>query len=253
MMKTDNEAAFKEIGHLLEEIAPPGDKSRTTELLEFYLSLTQTLKEQVGAIDDGVSNLQVLTDSIEELKSNLAEIRKTIAEVEKQTEDIVQQQSELEAENAALEDKLEVKNAALEDKNSEWQAKNAEQEEKKAAFEKRRRDLEEAERLLTELETEMPQIEKAIEKIKRENPDFALRVNDSSQKFHETVEQFLQSKRKGYKIIEQIKELLRLSPDEDLEPLHLSTAIDLIDEIAKDLDEFDQNLGALTEQLDATS
>ena len=92
----------------------------------------------------------------------------------------------------------------------------------------------------------MPQIEKAIEKIKRENPDFALRVNDSSQKFHETVEQFLQSKRKGYKIIEQIKELLRLSPDEDLEPLHLSTAIDLIDEIAKDLDEFDQNLGVLT-------
>ena len=252
MVKTDHEAAFTEVARLIEEIKPPGDESRTSELLEFYLSLTQTVKEKIGAIDDGVSGLQVLTDSIQRLQSNLAEIGKTIAQVGEQIEDVVQQRSELEAENTRLEGELKVENTAFEAKDAEWKAKDAERKEKRAAFEKRFRDVEEAERLIAELETEMPKIAKGIEEIKNENPDFALRVNDTGQKFHETVEQFLQSKRKGYKIIGQIKELLRLSPGKDLEPLNLSTAIGLIDKIAKDLGDLDRRLGALTRKLDAT-
>lgn len=106
--------------------------------------------------------------------------------------------------------------------------------------------------MLAKLETEIPHIEKAIENIKKENPDFALRVNDTGHEFHEMVEQFLQSERNGYKIIGQIEELLRLYRDEDLEPLSLSTAIDLIDEIAKDLGDLDRSLGELTTQLDST-
>ena len=249
MMKIDQEAAFKEIGRLIEEVMPPGDESRTTELLEFYLGLTQTVKEKIGAIDDGVSSLQVLTDSIERLQNNLAEIGKTIAEVDEQIEDVVQRQLELGAENTRLEEELKVKNTAFEDKDAEWQAKDAELEKKKAAFEKYFRDVEEAERLIAELETDIPQIEKAIEDEKKENPDFALRVNETGQEFHETVERFLQSERNGYKIVEQIGELLHLCRDAD--PDDLNAAIDLIDEIAKDLGALDRSLGALARQLDS--
>ncbi len=241
MMKTDHEAVCKEIERLIEKV---NEESWTEERLEFCLSLIQTVKEKIGAIDPGVSGLQVLTDSIERLQSNLAETEKTIAEVEEQTEDVAQRQLELKAQNTRLERELEVKNTSFEAKDAELK----ELKEKRATFEKRFRGVEEAVHLIAELETEIPQIETAIENIKKENPDFALRVNDAGQEFPETVERFLN----GYKIIGQIEELFRLYRDDDLEPLNLNTAIDQIDKIAKDLGDLDRSLGALTKQLDST-
>ena len=233
-----NGTAFKEIARLLNAVKSPNDRIQTLELLEFYLILTQTLDERVRAIDDGGTNSPILADSIRKTNKDLTEIQKRIAKVAKQTEDVAQQQSELEAKRKELKDE-------------------------KAALETHCSNLEEAEHLLAELKTEISRIEEAIQQINKENPDFTLRVSDTDQKFHETVEQFLQSERNRFGIMQRIEEILRLHHDDNdqiLEALkqcedsgNLNTAIDLIDEIAKNLGDLDRCLGALTRQLDPTN
>ena len=233
-----NSAVFRDIECLLGGVKSPGDQFQTLELLDFYLRLTQALDERLHAIDDGGTNSQILANSIQNTNQDLAEIQERIAEVAKQTEDMAQQQSELEAKRKELKDE-------------------------KAVLETRCRDLEEAEHLLAKLNEEIPDIEEAIQQIEKKNPDFALRVSDTGQKFHETVEQFLQSAKNGYKIIGQIGALLRLHHDDNAqilealkegsEQLNLNTAIDLIGEIAKNLGNLDRCLKELTEQLDSTS
>ena len=232
-----NGAVFGEIERLINEIELPGDQTQTLELLDFYLRLTQILDERLCAIDDGGANSQILSNSIQNTNNDLAEIQKRIAKVVKQIEDIAQQQLELEAKRKELKDE-------------------------KAAFEKRRRDLQEAEDLLAKLNREIPGIEEAIQQINKENPDFALRVSDTGQEFHETVKRFLQSERNRFGIMRQIEEILRLHHGDNAqilkalkegpEPLDINAAIGLIDEIAKNLGDLDRCLGALTEQLDST-
>ncbi|MCE2435216.1 MAG: hypothetical protein J4F29_20195 [Candidatus Latescibacteria bacterium] len=233
-----NSAVFREIKCLLDGVKSPGDQSQTLELLDFYLHLTQTLNNRVRAIDDGGTNSQILANSIQTTNKDLAEIQERIAKVSEQTKDIAQKQSE-------LEDKRE-------------ELKN-----KKSALKTRSRGLKKAEDLIAELKTEIPRIEVAIQQIEKKNPDFALRVSNTDQEFHETIEQFLKNERSRLGIMRQIEEMLRLHHDdndqilkalkEGSEQLNLNTAIDLIDEIAKNLGNLDRCLGALTAQLDSTS
>ena len=233
-----NGTAFKKIERLLATVKAPGNQNQTLELLDFYLRLTQNLDTRLGAIDDGGTNSQILANSIQNTNNDLAEIQKRIAKVKKQTRDIAQQQSELEVKCKELKDE-------------------------KTALETHCRDLEEAERLLAELNEEIPGIEEAIQQINKENPDFALRISDTGQKFHETVERFLKSERNRFGIMQRIEEILCLHHDdndqvlqalkEGAEQLNLNTAIGLIDEIAKNLGDLDRCLGALTRQLDPTN
>ena len=115
------------------------------------------------------------------------------------------------------------------------------------------------------LKIEIPRIEAEIQQINDESTDLALRVDNTGQKFHDAVEGFLQSQRKGIGIIGQIGDMLRLHHGdnaqilkalqqwEDPEAADLNTAIGLVDEIAKNLGDLDRCLGALTEERDSTS
>ena len=237
VLEESNGAVFEEITHLLKAVKPPGDPAQTLELLDFYLYLTETLNNRVRAIGDGGTNSQILANSIQNTNDDLEDIQKRIAKVAKQTENIAQQQSELENKREELKDE-------------------------ETALKTRSRDLKKAEDLIAKLKKEISNIKKAIQQIDKENPDFALRVSNTGQEFHETVEQFLQRERDRCEIMRQIEEILRLHHDdndqilkalkESSEQLNLNTAIDLIDEIAKNLGNLDRCLKELTEQLDST-
>ena len=248
----------EQIERLLDAVKPPSDPTQTLELLESFLGLAETFKKKVGEMGDGTANMQVLATNIEKLQDDLTELKKKIAEVAKQTEDSAQQRSVLEAENAELDAEFEAKNKELEEKNKEL-------EEKKAAFEEHCSDREKIEGLLAELGIEIPRIETAIQQISDENADFALRVDDTGQKFHDAVTEFLQSQRKGIEIMGQLENMLRLHHGDDTQILealkqweasesaNLNTAIDLVDEIAEKLGDLDRCLGALTEERDSTN
>ena len=253
------------IERLLDAVEPPSDPTQTLELLESFLRLAETLKKKVGAMGDGTANLQVFAASIEKLQDDLTEIEKTIAKVEEQTEDAAQQQSVLEDKNKELKAELDGKTKELDAKNAELDAKSKERDDQKAAFEERYSDREKVERLLAELEIEIPRIKAEIQQINDNNADLALRVDDTGQKFHDAVEGFLQSQRKGSGIIGQIGDMLRLHHGDDAQILealqqweesgaaNLNGAINLVDEIAKNLGDLDRCLGALTKERDSTS
>ena len=255
----------EQIERLLDAVEPPSDPTQTLELLESFLRLAETLKKKVGAMGDGTANLQVFAASIEKLQDDLTEIEKTIAKVEEQTEDAAQQQSALENKNKELKAELDGKTKELDAKNAELDAKSKERDDQKAAFEERYSDREKVERLLAELGIEIPRIKAEIQQINDNNADLALRVDDTDQKFHDAVEGFLQSQRKGFGIIGQIGDMLRLHHGDDAQILealqqweesgatNLNDAIDLVDEIAEKLGDLDRCLGTLTEGRDSTS
>ena len=258
------------IERLLDAVEPPSDPTQTLELLESFLRLAETLKKKVGAMGDGTANLQVFAASIEKLQDDLTEIEKTIAKVEEQTEDAAQQQSALEDKNKELKAELDDKTKELDAKKAERDARNKERDDLEAAFEDRCSDREKVEGLLADLELEIPRIEAAIQQINDKqtndkNADFALRVDDTGQKFHDAVEEFLQSQRKGFVIMGQLEDMLSLHHGddaqilealqqwEDSEAANLNDAIGLVDEIAKNLGDLDRCLGALTKERDSTS
>ena len=255
----------EQIERLLDAVEPPSDPTQTLELLESFLRLAETLKKKVGAMGDGTANLQVFAASIEKLQDDLTEIEKTIAKVEEQTEDAAQQQSALENKNKELKAELDGKTKELDAKNAELDAKSKERDDQKAAFEERYSDREKVERLLAELEIEIPRIKAEIQQINDNNADLALRVDDTGQKFHDAVEGFLQSQRKGFVIMGQLEDMLSLHHGddaqilealqqwEDSEAANLNDAIGLVDEIAKNLGDLDRCLGALTKERDSTS
>ena len=260
-----NDVSLETIERLLDAVKLPDDPTQTLELLESFLNLAETFKKKVGAMGAGAANMRIFAASVEKLQDDLTKTKKTIAKVAQQTKDAAQQQSELDAKNAKLEAELETKNKELNARNAEREAKNTELNDKKATFEKRRSDLKKVEHLLAELESEIPRVEAEIQRINNENADFALRVDDTSQKFHDAVEKFLQSQRQGFGIMGQIGEMLRLHHGddaqilealkqwEDSESANLNTAIDLVDEIAENLGNLDRCLGALTKERDSTS
>lgn len=253
------------IERLLDAVKPPSDPTQTLELLESFLGLAEAFKKKVGEMGDGAANSQVFAARIEKLQEDLTKIEKTIAEVVQQTEDAAQQRPVLEAQNANLEAELDAKNKERDAKNAERETKSKERDDQKAALEKRRSDLEEVKRLLAELEIEIPRIEAEIQQINDESTDLALRVDDTGQKFHDAVEGFLESQRERFGIIGQIGDMLRLhyrddaqilkalQQWEDSEAADLNDAIDLVDEIAKNLGDLDRCLGALTKERDSTS
>ena len=262
-----NDVSLGTIERLLDAVNLPDDPTQALELLESFLRLAETLNKKVGGIGDGAANMRIFAASVEKLQDDLTKTEKTIAEVAKQTEDAAQQQSELDTKNATLEAELEDKTKELEARNVELDTKNKELEDKKAAFEERYSDREKVEGLLAELESEIPRVEAAIQEVNDKNADvdFALRVDDTGQKFHDAVEGFLQSQRQGFGIMGQIGYMLRLHHGddaqilealkqwEDLESANLNTAIDLVDEIAENLGDLDRCLGALTKERDSTS
>ena len=245
---------LKEIERLLEGVKLPGDQVEVLAFLKLYLGLTQTLKEKIGAIGNGVTTLQGF--AIQKALDDLTEIEETIAQVAKQTEGVVQQRSELEGQNAQLGSELEDKNSVLKNKRTDLEAKNAALKDEEAAFEKRSRDLEEVVRLLAERETEIPQIETEIQEIDAKSAAFC--VNDTVEKFHETVEKLRQKEQGGRDIMGQVGGVLRLHQDDNVEVLealkqcgelvNLNTAIDLGDRIEKNLCDLDHCLGTLTEE-----
>ena len=260
-----NDVSLETIERLLDAVNLPDDPPQALELLESFLRLAETLNKKVGGIGDGAANMRIFAASVEKLQDDLTKTEKTIAEVAKQTEDAAQQQSELDAKNAKLEAELEDKTKELEARNVELDTKNKELEDNKAAFEERCSDREKVEGLLAELESEIPRVEAAIQEVNDKNADFALRVDDTGQKFHDAVERFLQSQRQGFGIMGQIGEMLRLHHGDDAQILealkqweasesaNLNTAIGLVDEIAENLGNLDRCLRTLTEERDSTS
>ena len=260
-----NDVSLGTIVRLLDAVKPLGDPTQTLELLESFLRLAETFKKKVGAMGDGAANMQVFAANIEKLQDDLTEIEKKIAEVAKQTEDAAQQWSVLEAKNAELDAELDDKTKDLDAKNKEREDKNKEREDKKAAFEERCSDREKVEGLLAELEVEIPRIEAEIQQINDKSADLALSVDDTGQKFHDTVERFLQSQRNGFGIMGQIRDMLRLHHGDDVQILealkqwedsesaNLNDAIGLVDKIAEKLGDLDRCLGTLTEERDSTS
>ena len=224
--------------------------------MKLYLGLTQTLKEKIGAIGNGVTTLQGF--AIQKALDDLTEIEETIAQVAKQTEGVVQQRSELEGQNAQLGSELEDKNSVLKDKRTGLEAKNAMLKDEEAAFEKRSRDLEEVVRLLTKRETEIPQIEAEIQEIDAKSAAFC--VDDTVEKFDEMVEKLRQKEQGGRDIMGQVGGVLRLHQDDNVEVLealkqcgelaNLNTAIGLGDRIEKNLCDLDHRLGTLVEERD---
>ena len=247
---------LKEIERLLGGIKPPGDQVEVLAFLKLYLGLTQTLKEKIGAIGNGVTTLQGF--AIQKALDDLTEIEETIAQVAKQTEGVVQQRSELEGQNAQLGSELEDKNSVLKNKRTDLEAKNAALKDEEAAFEKRSRDLEEVVRLLAERETEIPQIETEIQEIDAKSAAFC--VDDTVEKFDEMVEKLRQKEQGGRDIMGQVGGVLRLHQDDNVEVLealkqcgelaNLNTAIGLGDRIEKNLCDLDHRLGTLVEERD---
>ena len=245
---------LKEIERLLEGVKSPGDQVEVLAFLKLYLGLTQTLKEKIGAIGNGVTTLQGF--AIQKALDDLTEIEETIAQVAKQTEGVVQQRSELEGQNAQLGSELEDKNSVLKNKRIDLEAKNAALKDEKATFERRREELKEVERLIAERETAIPQLEKAIQEIDAKSAAFC--VDDTVEKFHETVEKLRQKEQGGRDIMGQVGGVLRLHQDDNVEVLealkqcgelvNLNTAIDLGDRIEKNLCDLDHSLGTLTEE-----
>ena len=254
----EHDVSLETIERLLDAVKPHSDPTQTLELFESFLQLAGTFKKKVGEMGDGAANMQDFADRIGKLQDDLTEIEKTIADVAKQAEDVAQQWSALEAKNAELNAEFETRNKELEDKNKELK-------DKKAAFEERCSDREKVEGLLAKLEDEIPRVEAAIQKINDKSADLALRVDDTGQKFHDAVEGFLQSQRKGFGIIGQIGDMLRLHHGddaqilealkqwEDSEAANLNDAIDLVDTIAENLGDLDRCLGTLTKERDSTS
>ena len=247
---------LKEIERLLGGVKSPGDQVEVLAFLKLYLGLTQTLKEKIGAIGNGVTTLQGF--AIQKALDDLTEIEETIAQVAKQTEGVVQQRSELEGQNAQLGSELEDKNSVLKDKRTGLEAKNSALKDEKATFERRREELKEVERLIAERETAIPQLEKAIQEIDAKSAAFC--VDDTVEKFHETVEKLRQKEQGGRDIMGQVGGVLRLHQDDNVEVLealkqcgelvNLNTAIDLGDRVAKNLSDLDHRLGTLVEERD---
>ena len=236
------------------------EKERQIEDADALLS---SLRQQKSRTDAAEAELNASRGRLEEAEGRLAETQKEIAEAQKELAELDAHASNIDELSGVREqiadvngkiEAAELDRSRLTAKRDALVAKEEEFQESCRLLEQARRDLK---GILSETEDAQAQIGALPE------ADYALRVNDTGQAFHQAVQTFLQSEKHACLVLQRIQNVLRdhhLDNDQILDALKcigesnaddLAATIRLSTEVADGLGDFDRRLKAMTEKLDS--
>ena len=220
-----------------------GASGEIRDVLTSSKRLAELLKEKLAKIPTA----ERLGQEAKEIVSELTEVSDEAANIEREVEGTERARARLGARRSELEtaqSELEATKSGLEDQKTEL-------ERQEGALRKRRADLEVAEGSLKELREQIAEVTERVAEME-DGADFGLRVSATGQRFHDTVEAFLEGERRVLDTLEGIKRMLECHHEDDAQIAGALGKLDdsersgevlaLVDGIKDDLGSLDREL-----------